>query len=247
MPLKFGHIAYQCPDVQGVVKFYCDMLGFRVSDWRGDFFAFLRCSRDHHTVNFLRDPKTAIHHIAFEVRDWSDIKRASDMLAQKQYQAGLGTAPPHHRPQHRDLSQEPRRRDDRVLLRNRPDARRRTRLLRAAALAPGPPAAAESLGRRHAVELVGADVALTEPHQCRGARGYADDRFARSRAQTRLGARPNAQRTEERPRAEEVETMTSPAAPGSLRFTGRRTIARPASTDAFHRVSPDCTSSSILS
>jgi len=47
MPLKFGHIAYTCPDVQGVVKFYCDVLGFRVSDWRSDFFAFLRCSRDH--------------------------------------------------------------------------------------------------------------------------------------------------------------------------------------------------------
>jgi catechol 2,3-dioxygenase-like lactoylglutathione lyase family enzyme len=81
MPLKLGHIAYTCPDVQGLVKFYCDMLGFRVSDWRGDFFAFLRCSRDHHTVNFLRDDKSAIHHIAFEVRDWSDIKRASDLLA----------------------------------------------------------------------------------------------------------------------------------------------------------------------
>jgi catechol 2,3-dioxygenase-like lactoylglutathione lyase family enzyme len=81
MPLKLGHIAYTCPDVQGLVQFYCDMLGFRVSDWRGDFFAFLRCSRDHHTVNFLRDAKTAIHHIAFELRDWSDIKRASDMLA----------------------------------------------------------------------------------------------------------------------------------------------------------------------
>jgi catechol 2,3-dioxygenase-like lactoylglutathione lyase family enzyme len=81
MPLKLGHIAYQCPDVAGMVKFYCDMLGFRVSDWRSNFFAFLRCSRDHHTVNFLRDPKTAIHHIAFEVRDWSDIKRACDLLA----------------------------------------------------------------------------------------------------------------------------------------------------------------------
>jgi catechol 2,3-dioxygenase-like lactoylglutathione lyase family enzyme len=82
MPLKLGHIAYTCPDVQSIVKFYCDVLGFRVSDWRGDFFAFLRCSRDHHTVNFLRDQKTGIHHIAFEVRDWTDIKRASDFLAQ---------------------------------------------------------------------------------------------------------------------------------------------------------------------
>jgi len=81
MPLKFGHIAYQYPDVHGVVKFYCNMLGFRISDWRSDFFAFLRCSRDHHTVNFLRDGTTALHHIAFEVRDWSDIKRACDFLA----------------------------------------------------------------------------------------------------------------------------------------------------------------------
>ncbi len=90
MPLKFGHIAYQCPDVQGMVKFYCDTLGFRVSDWRGDFFAFLRCSRDHHTVNFLRDAKTAIHHIAFEVRDWSDIKRAGDLLAKSNIKLSWG-------------------------------------------------------------------------------------------------------------------------------------------------------------
>ena len=81
MPLKLGHIAYTCPDVQGMVAFYCDTLGFRVSDWRSDYFAFLRCSRDHHTVNFLRNEKAAIHHIAFEVRDWSDIKRACDLLA----------------------------------------------------------------------------------------------------------------------------------------------------------------------
>lgn len=90
MPLKFGHIAYQCPDVQGVVKFYCDVLGFRVSDWRGDFFAFLRCSRDHHTVNFLRNADTSIHHIAFEVRDWSDIKRACDLLAKSNIQLTWG-------------------------------------------------------------------------------------------------------------------------------------------------------------
>ncbi|MGD0024762.1 MAG: VOC family protein [Xanthobacteraceae bacterium] len=30
---------------------------------------------------FLRDGTTSIHHIAFEVRDWSDIKRACDLLA----------------------------------------------------------------------------------------------------------------------------------------------------------------------
>ena len=163
MPLKFGHIAYHCPDVQGVVKFYCDMLGFRVSDWRSDFFAFLRCSRDHHTVNFLRDAKTAIHHIAFEVRDWSDIKRACDLLAKSNIKLTWG--PIRHIIGHNIAiyHKNSGRRGDRVLLRHGSDARRGARLLRAAALAPGPAAAAESLGRRHAVELVGADVALPEP------------------------------------------------------------------------------------
>ena len=53
MPLKLGHVAYRVDDVQKTVKFYCDVLGFRVSDWRDDTFAFLRCNTDHHTVNFV--------------------------------------------------------------------------------------------------------------------------------------------------------------------------------------------------
>ena len=90
MPQKFGHVAYRCPDVQGVVKFYCDVLGFRVSDWRGDYFAFLRCSPDHHTVNFLRGASTVVSHLAFEVRDWSDIKRACDLLARSNIKVTWG-------------------------------------------------------------------------------------------------------------------------------------------------------------
>jgi catechol 2,3-dioxygenase-like lactoylglutathione lyase family enzyme len=83
MPLKLGHVAYRAADVQGVTKFYEDVLGFRVSDWRSDFFVFMRCSRDHHTVNFWRDKHTTLHHLAFEVRDWSEIKRACDFFGTK--------------------------------------------------------------------------------------------------------------------------------------------------------------------
>lgn len=81
MPVKFGHVAYRVENVPETVKFYCDMLGFRVSDFRGDFFAFLRCSVDHHTVNFVVDPKPTLHHIAFEVKDWGEIHRAAETLA----------------------------------------------------------------------------------------------------------------------------------------------------------------------
>src|SRR6266702_1467715 len=54
MPRKLGHVAFHTPDVAATVKFYCDVLGFKVSDWRSDFFAFLRCSRDHHTITLLQ-------------------------------------------------------------------------------------------------------------------------------------------------------------------------------------------------
>jgi catechol 2,3-dioxygenase-like lactoylglutathione lyase family enzyme len=80
-PIKLGHVAYRVPDVQGVVKFYTDVLGFRVSDWRDDTFAFLRCGPDHHTVNFVHDEVPQLHHIAFEVKDWAEIQRACEWLA----------------------------------------------------------------------------------------------------------------------------------------------------------------------
>jgi catechol 2,3-dioxygenase-like lactoylglutathione lyase family enzyme len=79
--LKLGHVAYRVLDVQKVVKFYCDVLGFRVSDWRGDYFVFMRCNTDHHTLNFIVDENPQLHHIAFEVLDWAEIHRAVDSLA----------------------------------------------------------------------------------------------------------------------------------------------------------------------
>ena len=81
VPLKLGHVAYRVKDVQQVVKFYTDVLGFRVSDWRDDTFAFLRCGPDHHSVNFVTDEVPQLHHIAFEVKDWSEIQRACEWLA----------------------------------------------------------------------------------------------------------------------------------------------------------------------
>lgn len=81
MPLKLGHVAYRVQDVLKVTEFYSKFLGFRVSDWRGDFFVFMRCNVDHHTVNFVRSDTPQLHHIAFEVKDWPEIHRSCDCLA----------------------------------------------------------------------------------------------------------------------------------------------------------------------
>ena len=89
-PLKLGHIAHRVDDVQKAAKFYTEVLGFRASDWLSDTFVFLRCGADHHTVNFVVDPVPQLHHIAFEVKDWAEIHRANDHLAQHNIQLVWG-------------------------------------------------------------------------------------------------------------------------------------------------------------
>ena len=53
VPHKLGHVAFHCEDVKKVAQFYIDVLGFRESDWMADFFVFLRCGPDHHTINLI--------------------------------------------------------------------------------------------------------------------------------------------------------------------------------------------------
>ena len=78
VPHKLGHIAFHVTDVQADdASFYCDVLGFRVSDWMGDFFSFLRCGPDHHTINLVETGKNKHFHTAFELRDWAHMQTAS--------------------------------------------------------------------------------------------------------------------------------------------------------------------------
>ena len=89
-PLKFGHIAYRVQNPKKVTDFYIDVLGFRMSDWIGDHFSFLRCGPDHHTVNFARYKDERLHHIAFEMKDVATIHRACDYLAKNKIQLVWG-------------------------------------------------------------------------------------------------------------------------------------------------------------
>jgi catechol 2,3-dioxygenase-like lactoylglutathione lyase family enzyme len=80
-PLKLGHVAWVVNDVQAAVDFYARVLGFRVSDWIGDFFAFIRCNTDHHTLNFIRGNDVKMHHMAFELKDMVHLNRPATCLA----------------------------------------------------------------------------------------------------------------------------------------------------------------------
>ncbi len=96
--VKLGHVAYFAPDLQKLVGFYGDVLGFRVSDWIGDYFVFMRCNPDHHTVNFFHGEQARMHHIAFELADWAQMKTACDLLARRGIPIAWG--PVRHGPGH---------------------------------------------------------------------------------------------------------------------------------------------------
>lgn len=80
-PVKFGHIAFTANTAKSITDFYCNALGFRVSDWIESVFAFLRCGPDHHTCNFIDGPDGMMHHMAFELKDWAHVLSACDLLA----------------------------------------------------------------------------------------------------------------------------------------------------------------------
>lgn len=81
VPHKLGHVAFHVTDVKNITQFYCDVLGFRVSDWMGDHFSFLRCGPDHHTINLIETGKNKHFHTAFELRDWAHMQQACDYLS----------------------------------------------------------------------------------------------------------------------------------------------------------------------
>ena len=82
-PLKLGHLAFCVDDPKAFADFYGRVLGFRVSDWIEDWFVFMRCGPDHHTVNFVQGKTTRMHHIAFELKDWAHVLTACDYLGSK--------------------------------------------------------------------------------------------------------------------------------------------------------------------
>jgi catechol-2,3-dioxygenase len=80
-PHKLGHLAFIVEDPKAITVFYSEILGFRVSDWIEDYFVFLRCGPDHHTLNFVRGARVRMHHVAFELRDASQLIESCELLA----------------------------------------------------------------------------------------------------------------------------------------------------------------------
>jgi catechol 2,3-dioxygenase-like lactoylglutathione lyase family enzyme len=72
VPQKISHIVLHSPDHKAMVEWFCDVLGFKVSDWLGDFMCFLRCNAAHHRIAFLPGPP-CLNHVAYDMLTVDDM------------------------------------------------------------------------------------------------------------------------------------------------------------------------------
>jgi biphenyl-2,3-diol 1,2-dioxygenase/3,4-dihydroxy-9,10-secoandrosta-1,3,5(10)-triene-9,17-dione 4,5-dioxygenase len=83
--LGLGHAVVAARDKDESVRFYCDLLGFKISDHiRTDFhghpvdLSFLHCNSRHHSIAMPCPPPKRIHHFLIEVGSVDDVGAALD-------------------------------------------------------------------------------------------------------------------------------------------------------------------------
>jgi len=79
IPQKISHIVLHSPNHQALVKFFTEVLGFRISDWLGDVMCFLRCNEWHHRIGILPGP-ACLNHVAYDMLTVDDMMRGIHRL-----------------------------------------------------------------------------------------------------------------------------------------------------------------------
>ena len=79
IPVGLSHVVLHSPDHKALTKFYEGALGFKLSDWIGQFMVFLRCNPAHHRLAIMPG-KPALNHVAFDVSSIDEMMRGLGRL-----------------------------------------------------------------------------------------------------------------------------------------------------------------------
>jgi 2,3-dihydroxy-p-cumate/2,3-dihydroxybenzoate 3,4-dioxygenase len=79
---RLGHLVLNVPDLEAAHEFWCDALGFAVSDRVEGVAEWLRCWPNplHHSLALLQHTASTLHHINFMVTDIDDIGVAMNRI-----------------------------------------------------------------------------------------------------------------------------------------------------------------------
>lgn len=91
-PRRLGHVLLFTTDVDRKLRFYGDVLGFRLSDRGGDIIAFMHLpgGGDHHVVAFAKSDRPGFHHASFEVGSIDEIGMGAQQVLGAGYANGWG-------------------------------------------------------------------------------------------------------------------------------------------------------------
>jgi catechol 2,3-dioxygenase-like lactoylglutathione lyase family enzyme len=82
VPIRISHIVLHSPDHRALSEWFVDVLGFKVSDWLGDFMCFLRCNTAHHRIAILPGPP-CLNHVAYDMHGVDGMMRGIHRLKQQ--------------------------------------------------------------------------------------------------------------------------------------------------------------------
>jgi catechol 2,3-dioxygenase len=87
-PARLQHTVFQTTELEAVVRFYVEQVGFAVSDEVVDedgtlMVVFLRSDDEHHTLAFFRGSRNEWDHHCYETSEWNDIRDWGDKFARQ--------------------------------------------------------------------------------------------------------------------------------------------------------------------
>ena len=88
-PTKLSHVVLNVEDIERQNKFFCDTLGFRLSD-ATERMDFVRCSSDHHSIALARGHGAGLNHMAYEVPNFDGLMRGAGRLKQTGFDVEWG-------------------------------------------------------------------------------------------------------------------------------------------------------------
>jgi catechol 2,3-dioxygenase len=71
------------------LRFFCDVLGFRFSDFNGHM-NFIRCSSNHHSIALAKADGPSLNHVAFEMHDYDALMRGVGRMRMGEQELGWG-------------------------------------------------------------------------------------------------------------------------------------------------------------
>lgn len=80
-PRRLGHVNYLTADAPRQAEWYTRVLGFRITDWIGEGAVWLHIDPRHHVLAFLDKGYPHIHHVAYELVDWGEMRTVLDHIA----------------------------------------------------------------------------------------------------------------------------------------------------------------------